>query len=133
LLRSVTWPPAPFEVKRPTIVIARMPRTIAPGTLRATRSAVRTMPARQSAAGPFVKSPGPDEGLGVRHDDAPVLQADEGDEEADAAGDRDLQAERDRRDDLLAHPGDRQGEEDDPVYEHHPERLVPGKPLPGRS
>src|SRR5208283_4923088 len=70
-----------------------------------------------------------DEGGGVGDDDPPALEPYERDEEPDAAGHRELQAERDRRDDLLADPGHRQGQEDDPVDEDHPERLAPRQPL----
>jgi hypothetical protein len=66
-----------------------------------------------------------DEGRGVGHDDAAVLQPDEGDEEADAAGDGQLQLVRDGLDDLLAHAGDREGEEDAAVDEDQAEGRLP--------
>jgi AAA ATPase containing von Willebrand factor type A (vWA) domain len=66
-----------------------------------------------------------DEGVGIGDDDAAVFEADERDEEADAAGDGDLQGVRDRGDDPLADAGDGEDKEDDAVYEDHAQGFGP--------
>jgi len=71
-----------------------------------------------------------DEGGRVVHDDAGVLEPDEGDEEPDAGADRGLEIRRDRLDDRLPYPGqgDEQGEA--PGEEHRAHGDLPGEAHP---
>ena len=88
---AVTIPPAPFGTTRPMAVVIAIPKTIAAGTRRATRTTVSAIPARHRAVAPEAKSPWVTNVAALATMMPPFLQPDEGDEQADAAGDGDLQ------------------------------------------
>ena len=64
------------------------PMRIAPRTFFTSRATMMSRPTRASTVAGLRMLPSADEGVGVAHDQAGVVKADEGDEESDAAGDR---------------------------------------------
>ena len=77
---------------------------MAPGTFRAASPAMSEETGNGEQSLRFRKVAELDQGGGVRRDDARTLQADEGDEQADACGNAELQSERDGVDQPCAKP-----------------------------
>ena len=74
---------------------------------------------------PAVQAAERDERAGAGHDDARPLQADEGDQQADAHGNRVLEGVGDGRDELLAQADARREDEDEARHGHRAERDRP--------
>ena len=103
-----------------------MPIRIAPLTFHAASAAMIARPSSASAAPGARRFAKRDRRRFVGDDDAGVLEADEADEQADAAGHRGEQVRWDRGDDQLADAGEGQQQEGDARDEDAAQSHLPG-------